>query len=122
VKKVIFKTLDNKLLLSLHLHEHYMSIHDYIWLYLENEEEIEVEEARTSPPPPPEEPQVGNCFYFDIYGAEPDSPITQGKPQCIRHPLVILKSFSLDASGDRSCVLNQLLHFLPWIWLLLLNP
>jgi hypothetical protein len=42
-----------------------MSIHDYIWLYLENEEEIEVEEARTSPPPP-EEPQAGNCFYFDI--------------------------------------------------------
>jgi hypothetical protein len=53
-----------------------MSIHDYIWLYLENEKEIEVEEARTSPPPP-EEPQAGNCFYFDIYGAEPDSPITQ---------------------------------------------
>ena len=73
-----------------------MSIHDYIWLYLENEEEIEVEEARTSPPPqPPEEPQAGNCFYFDICGTEPDSPITQGKPQCICHLLVILKSFSL---------------------------
>jgi hypothetical protein len=43
-----------------------MSIHDYIWLYLENEEEIEVEEERTSPPPP-EEPQAGNCFYFDIW-------------------------------------------------------
>jgi len=54
-----------------------MSIHDYIWLYLENEEEIEVEEARTSPPPP-EEPHAGNCFYFDICGTEPDSPITQG--------------------------------------------
>ena len=53
-----------------------MSIHDYIWLYIENEEEIEVEEARPTPPPPPEEPQVGNCFYFDICGAEPDSPIT----------------------------------------------
>jgi hypothetical protein len=79
----------------LHLHEHYMSIHDYIWLYLENEEEIEVEETRTSPPPPPEEPQAENCFYFDICEAEPDSPITQGKPRCIRHPLVILKSFSL---------------------------
>jgi hypothetical protein len=92
-----------------------MIIHDYIWLYLENEEEIEVEEARTSPPPP-EEPHAGNCFYFDICGIEPDSPITQGKPWCIFHLLVILKSFSLlDALGDRSCVLNQLLHFLPWI-------
>jgi hypothetical protein len=69
-----------------------MSIHDYIWLYIENEEEIEVEEARTTPPPP-EEPQAGNCFYFDICGAEPDSPITQGKPQCIRHLLAILKIF-----------------------------
>jgi hypothetical protein len=73
-----------------------MSIHDYIWLYMENEEEIEVEEARTTPPPPPpEEPQAGNCFYFDIYGAEPNSPITQGKPRCICHLLAILKSFSL---------------------------
>jgi hypothetical protein len=70
-----------------------MSIHDYIWLYIENEE-IEVEEARTTPPPP-EEPQARNCFYFDIYGAEPDSPIMQGKPQCICHLLAILKSFSL---------------------------
>jgi hypothetical protein len=57
-------------------HEHYMSIYDYIWLYIENEEEIEVEEARTTPPPPPEEPQAGNCFYFDICGVKPDSPIT----------------------------------------------
>jgi hypothetical protein len=71
-----------------------MSIHDYIWLYLENEEEIEVEEARTTPPPT-EEPQGGNYFYFGIYGAEPDSPITHGKPRCICHPLVIFKSFSL---------------------------
>jgi hypothetical protein len=70
-----------------------MSIHDYIWLYLENEEEIEVEEARTTPPP--KEPQVRNCFYFDICGAEPDSPITQGKPRYICHLLAILKSFSL---------------------------
>lgn len=43
----------------------------------ENEEEIEVEEARTTPRPP-EEPQAGNCFYFDICGAEPDSLVTQG--------------------------------------------
>jgi hypothetical protein len=75
--------------------KHYMSIHHYIWLYIENEEEIEVEEARTTPPPPPEEPQAGNCFYFDICGVEPDSPTTQGKPRCICHPLAILKTFSL---------------------------
>jgi hypothetical protein len=91
-----------------------MSIHDYIWLYIENEEEIEVEEARTTPPP--EEPQAGNCFYFYICGAEPVSPITQGKPRCIFHLLSILNlSHLLDALGDRSCVLNQLLQFLPWI-------
>jgi hypothetical protein len=52
----------------------------YMWyIYIENEEEEEVEEARATPPPP-EEPPVGNCFYFDICGAEPDSPITQGSP------------------------------------------
>jgi hypothetical protein len=55
-----------------------MSIHYYIWLHLENEEEVE-DEART-PPPPPEEHQAGSCFYFDICGTEPDSPVTQGKP------------------------------------------
>jgi hypothetical protein len=70
-----------------------MSIHDYIWLHIENEEEIEVEEASTTPPP--EESQAGNCFYFDICGAEPDSAITQGKPRCICHLLAILKPFSL---------------------------
>jgi hypothetical protein len=69
-----------------------MSIHDYIWLYLENKEEVEVEEARTSPPPPKEH-QAGNCFYFDICGTEPDSPITQGKPRCICHLLVPFKIF-----------------------------
>jgi hypothetical protein len=58
-----------------------MSIHDYIWFYIENEEEEEVEEERATPPP--EDPPAGNCFYFDICGAEPDSPITQGKPRCI---------------------------------------
>jgi hypothetical protein len=70
-----------------------MSIHDYIWLYIENEEVVEVEEERDTPPP--EDPPAGNCFYFDICGAEPDSPITQGKPRCIFHLLAILKSFSL---------------------------
>jgi hypothetical protein len=62
-------------------------------IYIENEEEIEVEEERTTPPP--EEPQAGNCFYFDIYGTEHDSPIKQGKPRCICHLLAILKPFSL---------------------------
>jgi hypothetical protein len=70
-----------------------MSIHDYIWLYLENEEEIEVEETRTSSPPQPEEHQAGNCFYFDICGIEPDSPVTQGMPRCICHLLVPFKIF-----------------------------
>jgi hypothetical protein len=70
-----------------------MSIHDYIWFYIENEEEVEVEEARATPPP--EDPPAGNCFYFDICGAEPDSPITQGKPRCICHLLAVLKLSSL---------------------------
>jgi hypothetical protein len=68
-----------------------MSIHGYIWLYIENEEEVEVEEGRATPPP--EDPPVGNCFYFDICGAEPDSPITQGKPRCTCHLLAVLKLF-----------------------------
>jgi hypothetical protein len=53
-----------------------MGIHYYVWLYLENEEEVEEEKT----PPPLEEHQAGNCFYFDIYGTEPDSPVKQGKP------------------------------------------
>jgi hypothetical protein len=48
-------------------------------IYIENEEEVEIEEERATPPPP-EDPPAGNCFYFDICGAEPNSPITQGKP------------------------------------------
>jgi hypothetical protein len=68
-----------------------MSIHDYIWFYIENEEEIEVEEGKATPPP--EDPPAGNCFYFDICGAELDSPITQGKPRCICHLLAVLKTF-----------------------------
>jgi hypothetical protein len=70
-----------------------MSIHGYVWLYIENEEEVVVEERVA--PPPPEDPHAENCFYFDICGAEPDSSITQGKPQWICHLLAILKSFSL---------------------------
>jgi hypothetical protein len=53
-----------------------------IWLYLENEEEIEVIEEKT---PPPSDSHAGNCFYFDIYGSEPDSPTNEGKPRCICH-------------------------------------
>jgi hypothetical protein len=63
-------------------------------IYIQNEEEVEVEEERATPPPP-EDPPAGNCFYFDICGAEPDSPITQGKPRCICHLLDIFKSFPL---------------------------
>jgi hypothetical protein len=73
-----------------------MSIHGYIWLYIENEEEVVVEEEGATPPPPPEDPPARNCFYFDICGAEPDSPRTQGKPRCICHLLAILNSLSLD--------------------------
>jgi hypothetical protein len=68
-----------------------MGIHYYVWLYLENDEEVEVKEEKTSPPP--EEHQAGNCFYFDIYGIEPNSPVKQGKPRCICHLLVPFKIF-----------------------------
>jgi hypothetical protein len=71
-----------------------MSIHGYICDIYRNEE-VEVEEERATPPPPPEDLSAGNCFYFDICGAEPDSPITHGKLWCICHLLDILKSFSL---------------------------
>jgi hypothetical protein len=72
-----------------------MSIHGYIWLYIENEEEVGVEEEGATPPPP-KDPPVWNCFYFDICGAKPDSPTTQGKPRCICHLLAVLNSLSLD--------------------------
>jgi hypothetical protein len=57
-------------------------------IYIENKEEVVVEEEEVAPPPPEDLP-AGNCFYFDICGVEPDSPITQGKPQCIYHLLAI---------------------------------
>jgi hypothetical protein len=69
-----------------------MGIHYYVWLYLENEEEVEVEGEKTSPLPP-QEHQADNCFYFDICGTEPESPINQGKPRCICHPLDTFKIF-----------------------------
>jgi hypothetical protein len=62
-------------------------------IYIDNKEEVVVEEEVA--PSPPEDPPAGNCFYFDICGAEPDSPITQGKPRCICHLLSILNSFPL---------------------------
>jgi hypothetical protein len=83
--KLYSRTLDNKFLLSLHSHEHYMAfilIYTNIWFCLENEEEVEVIEEKT---PPPSESQAGNCFYLDICGSEPDSPINEDKPLCICH-------------------------------------
>jgi len=71
-----------------------MSIHGYIWLYIENEEEVTVEEEETAPST--ENPPTGNCFYFDIYETEPDSPPTQGNPRCICHLLDVLNSLSLE--------------------------
>jgi hypothetical protein len=56
-------------------------------IYIENEEEVEIEEERATPPPP-EDPPAGNCFYFDICGAEPNSPITQGKPRAFATSLL----------------------------------
>jgi hypothetical protein len=66
-----------------------MGIHGYIWLYIENEEEVIVEEEETT-----RSTEYPNYFYFDICGTEPDSPTTQGKPQCICHLLAVLKSLS----------------------------
>jgi hypothetical protein len=71
-----------------------MRIHVYVWLCIENEEEISVEEEETAPPT--ETPPAGNSFYFDIYGTDPESPTTQGKPRCIHIFLVILNSLSLE--------------------------
>jgi hypothetical protein len=70
-----------------------MSIHGYILLCIENEEEVTVEEEEIAAST--ENPPAGNYFYFDIYGTEPDSPTTQGKPRCICHLLTVLKSLSL---------------------------
>jgi hypothetical protein len=72
--KVVFKIQLDVSLLSLHFHKHHMSIHGYIWLCMENEEEITVEEEEAAPST--ENPPVGNCFYFDIYATEPESPTT----------------------------------------------
>jgi hypothetical protein len=62
-----------------------MSIHVYVLLYIESEEEV-IEEEETTPQA--EIPHVGNSFYFDICGTDPESPTTQGKPQCIYRSLL----------------------------------
>jgi hypothetical protein len=65
-----------------------MSIHVYVWLCIENKEVIVEEEVA----PPAETPPVGNSFYFDICGTDPESPTTQGKPRCI-YPSLLYKLF-----------------------------
>jgi hypothetical protein len=57
-------------------------------------EEVSVEEEETAPPT--EIPPVGNCFYFDICGTDPDSPTTKGKPWCIYPFLAVLNFLSLE--------------------------
>jgi hypothetical protein len=44
---------------------------------------VSVEEEETAPPT--ETPPAENCFYFNIYGTDPDSSTTQGKPRCNYH-------------------------------------
>jgi hypothetical protein len=70
-----------------------MSIHVYVLSCIENEEEVIVEEETA---PPAEIPPIEKSFYFDICGTDPESPTTQGKPQCIYPFLVILNSLSLE--------------------------
>jgi hypothetical protein len=71
-----------------------MSIHVYIWLCIENEEEVSFEEEEIAPPT--KTPPAENCFYFDIFGTDLDSPTKQGKPRYIYHFLVVLNSLSLE--------------------------
>jgi hypothetical protein len=70
-----------------------MGIYVCILLCLENEEEVVVEEEVA---PPAEIPPVGDNFYFDICGTDPESPTTQGKPRCIYPFVVFLNSLSLE--------------------------
>jgi hypothetical protein len=64
----------------------------YILLCLENKEVVVEEEVA----PPTEIPPIGDSFYFDICGTDPESPTTQGKPRCIYPFLVVLNSLSLE--------------------------
>jgi hypothetical protein len=69
-----------------------MGIYVCILLCLENEEVVVEEEVA----PPTEIPSVGDNFYFDICGTDPESPTTQVKPRCIYPFLVVLNSLSLE--------------------------
>jgi hypothetical protein len=69
-----------------------MGIYVCILLCLENEEVVVEEEVA----PPTEIPPVGDSFYFDICGTDPESPTTQVKPRCIYPFLVVLNSLSLE--------------------------
>ena len=69
-----------------------MGIYVYILLCLENGEVVVEEEVA----PPTEIPPVGDSFYFDICGTDPESPTTQGKPRCIYPFLIVLNSLSLE--------------------------
>jgi hypothetical protein len=71
-----------------------MRIHVYIWLCIENKEEVSVEEGETAPPT--ETLPARNSFHFNTCGTDPESPTTQGKPQCIYFFLVILNSLLLE--------------------------
>jgi hypothetical protein len=68
-----------------------MSIHVYVLLCIENEEVVVEEETA----PQAEIPPVENNFYFDICGADPEPPTTQGKHRCIYPFLVISNTLSL---------------------------
>jgi hypothetical protein len=65
-----------------------MGIYVCILLCLENEEVLVEEEVAPL--------AIGDSFYFDICGTDPESPTTQGKPRCIYPFLVVLNSLSLE--------------------------
>jgi hypothetical protein len=54
-----------------------MGIYVCILLCLENQEVVVEEEVA----PPTKNPPIGDSFYFDICGTDPESPMTQGKPR-----------------------------------------
>ena len=80
--------------------------HPFLYIYmvmLEREEEIEVTEDRT---PPPSDSQAGNCFYFDICGSEPDSPVNEGKPRCMQ-PFPCVFKYFLHNLSQVKCALDS---------------
>ena len=70
-----------------------MGIYVCILLCLENEEVVVVAEEVATPT---KIPPVGDGFYFDICGIDPESIMTEGKPRCIYPFLVVLNSLSLE--------------------------